>query len=84
MVHACNSRYSGSRDQVDNGSKLALANSFQDPISTQKKDDGVAQVGEHLSSKYETLSSKKKKTQKTRVWISLVVESLPSMHNTEF
>jgi hypothetical protein len=33
VAHACNSNYSGGRDQEDHGSKPARANSFPDPIS---------------------------------------------------
>jgi hypothetical protein len=33
VVHTCNPRYSGGRDQEDRGSKPAGANSLQDPIS---------------------------------------------------
>jgi hypothetical protein len=32
MAHAYNASYSGGRDQEDQGSKLAQANSLQDPI----------------------------------------------------
>jgi hypothetical protein len=33
VAHACNPNYSGGRDQEDPGSKPALRNSSQDPIS---------------------------------------------------
>jgi hypothetical protein len=33
IVHSCNPTYSGNRDQEDQGSKPAWANSSQDPIS---------------------------------------------------
>jgi hypothetical protein len=33
VTHSCNPSYSGSRDQVDLGSKPAQANSSRDPIS---------------------------------------------------
>jgi hypothetical protein len=33
VAHICNPSYSGGRDQEDLGSKLAQANSSQDPIS---------------------------------------------------
>jgi hypothetical protein len=45
VAHACNTSYSGSRDQEDHGSKPAWANSPQDPISkktSQKRAGGVA------------------------------------------
>jgi hypothetical protein len=32
MAHACNTSYSGGRDQEDIGSKPAWANGFQDPV----------------------------------------------------
>jgi ribosome assembly protein YihI (activator of Der GTPase) len=32
VAHACNTIYSGSRDQEENSSKSAQANSSQDPI----------------------------------------------------
>jgi hypothetical protein len=35
MAHACNSSYSGGRDQEDHGSKPALTNSSRDPISKE-------------------------------------------------
>jgi hypothetical protein len=37
MVHACNPSYSGGRDQEDFNLRLAHTNSYQDPISTNKK-----------------------------------------------
>jgi hypothetical protein len=46
VAHACNPRYSGSRDQEDHGSKPALANSLREPISKnplQKRSGGEAQ-----------------------------------------
>jgi hypothetical protein len=33
VAHACNPSYSGGRDQEDQGSKPAGANSLQDPVS---------------------------------------------------
>jgi hypothetical protein len=33
MAHACNPSYSGGRDQDDQGSKPAQANSLKDPIA---------------------------------------------------
>jgi hypothetical protein len=33
VAHACNPNYSGGRDQEDQGSKPALANSLKDSIS---------------------------------------------------
>jgi hypothetical protein len=50
MAHTCNPRYSGGRDQEDYGSKPALANNSQSPISknpTQNKARGVAQIVQH-------------------------------------
>jgi hypothetical protein len=50
VAHACTPSYSGGRDQEDCGSKPALANGSQDPISKKKKKklqkraDGVAQM----------------------------------------
>jgi hypothetical protein len=41
VAHACNSRYSGGRDQEDYGLKPAWANSSRDPVSKKpiiKKD----------------------------------------------
>jgi hypothetical protein len=46
VAQACNSSYSGARDQEDHGSKPAQANSSPDPISkipNTKKTGGVAQ-----------------------------------------
>jgi hypothetical protein len=37
VVHVCNPRYLGGRDQEDHGSKPAQANSLQDPISKTQK-----------------------------------------------
>jgi hypothetical protein len=37
VAHTCNPSYSEGRDQEDRGSKPALANSLQDPISKKKK-----------------------------------------------
>jgi hypothetical protein len=60
LPSACNSNYSGGRDQEDHGSKPAQGHSSKDPIlkiPNIKKAGGVAQVVEHLSSKCEALSS---------------------------
>jgi hypothetical protein len=49
VAHACNPSYLGGRDQEEHSSKLAHANSLQDPILKKKKTpswkraDGVAQ-----------------------------------------
>jgi hypothetical protein len=46
VAQACNPSYSGGRDQEDHSSKLAWANSLQDPISKiplQKRVGGVSQ-----------------------------------------
>jgi hypothetical protein len=47
VAHACNPSYSGGRDQEDQSSKPARANSLQDPISKKpimrKGAAGVAQ-----------------------------------------
>jgi hypothetical protein len=59
VAHTCNPSYSGGRDQEDQGSKPAWANSLQDPIlknPTQKRAGGVTQVVERLPSKHEALN----------------------------
>jgi hypothetical protein len=44
VAHACNPSYSGGRDQEDQGSKLAWANSFcSKKKKITKKSSGVAQ-----------------------------------------
>jgi hypothetical protein len=51
VAQACNSSYSGSRDQEDHGLKPAQGNSSGDPISKnplQKRHGGVVKVVEHL------------------------------------
>jgi hypothetical protein len=56
VAHACNHSYSGGRDQKENGSKPAQANSSRDPISrnpSQKRAGGVAQgVGPEFKLQY--------------------------------
>jgi hypothetical protein len=56
MTHAYNPSYSGGRNQEDQGSKPARANSSQDPISKKTlttKDGGVAQgVGPEFKLQY--------------------------------
>jgi hypothetical protein len=47
LAHACNPSYSGSRDQENLGSRIARANSSQDPvlkIPKQKRASGVVQA----------------------------------------
>jgi hypothetical protein len=60
-AHACNPSYTGGRrDQEDGGSKLAQANSSQDPISktlNKHRAGGVAQAVQCLPSKLEPLNS---------------------------
>jgi hypothetical protein len=41
VVHACNSSYSGSRNEDDHGSKPARANSPQNPISKKPNQKGL-------------------------------------------
>jgi hypothetical protein len=47
VAHTCSPSYSGGRDQEDRGSKLAWANSSQDPVlkkkKSQKRTGGVGQ-----------------------------------------
>jgi hypothetical protein len=67
VAHACNSSYSGGKDQENHSSKSAQGNNLQDPISkilTQQRAGGVAQVVKHLPSKHETLSSNLTRVQK--------------------
>jgi hypothetical protein len=56
VAHACNSSYSGGRDQEDHGLKPAQANSSQDLITkkpSQKRASGVAQgVGPEFKPQY--------------------------------
>jgi hypothetical protein len=55
VVHTCNPNYSRVRDQEKQGSRPALANSQQEPLSNilNTKQGFVAQVGERLCSKPE-------------------------------
>jgi hypothetical protein len=59
LAYACNSSYSGGRDQEDRNLKPAWANSLQDPISkkiTKKRAGGVGQgVGPEFKSALLTL-----------------------------
>jgi hypothetical protein len=64
VAHACNTSYSGGRDQEDHNLKPAQANSLQDPISEnpiiKKLAGGVAQ-GEGPEFKPQYCKKKKKK-----------------------
>jgi hypothetical protein len=69
MVHICNPSYSGGRDQEDQGSKLAQANSSRDSISEntqyKKRAGRVAQVVEPLPIKHEGPPPPKKEKYQT-------------------
>jgi hypothetical protein len=58
VAHACNSIYSGGRDQEDHGLKPAWANSSKDPAlenPLQKRDSEVAQgEGPEFKPQYHT------------------------------
>jgi hypothetical protein len=60
-AHACSPNYSRGRDQEDHSSKPAPGEIVLETLSrkypTQKKVGRVAQMGEHLPSKRETLNS---------------------------
>jgi hypothetical protein len=70
VAHAYNPSYLGGRDQEDQSSKPAWANSSGDPISknpSQKNRAGrVTQVIEHLLSKHKALSSNSTVAKKTK------------------
>jgi hypothetical protein len=78
VAHVCNPSYSGGRDQEDQGSKPAWANSWRDPMSknpSQKRAGGVPQGVDPVTSK------KKKKRQ---MWCDIcgvrpVVPALPRL-----
>jgi hypothetical protein len=60
VVHTCNPRYSGDRDQEDSGSKPAwqiVRETLSQKYPTQKWAGGVAQAVQHLPSKCEALGS---------------------------
>jgi hypothetical protein len=87
VTHACNSSYLGGKDQKNHSSKPVSLNSSQDrilKIPNKSKVDGVAQVVEHLPSKYMTLSSNfstaKKKISIYGLGCASALEHLPSMH----
>jgi hypothetical protein len=70
VAHACNPSFSVGRDQEDCGSKIAWANSLQDPISkkhiTKKRVGGVAQgIGPEFKPQYQ---QKKEKPVCSWVW----------------
>jgi hypothetical protein len=71
VAHACNSSYSGGRDQEDHSLKPTWANSSQDPISkipSQIRASEVVQgVGPKFKSQY--CEKKKKKKKRENVWI---------------
>jgi hypothetical protein len=76
LAHACNPSYSGGRDQEDNCSKLARANSLQDPISkvlNTKRAEGVAQGVERLPTKCEAVSSNPSTTKKKKKYILNII-----------
>jgi hypothetical protein len=66
VTHTCNLSYSGDRDHEDCGSKPALANSSQEPISKSQK--GLAEwlkmKGPEFKPQY--LKKKKKKRKKRK------------------
>jgi hypothetical protein len=74
VAQTCNPRYSGGRDQEDDGSKPAWANSSQAPILkknlSQKRAGGVAQ-GRGPEFKSPVLQKKEKSTCLRRTPISL-------------
>jgi hypothetical protein len=62
VAHGYNPTYSGGRDQEDHGSKLAQANSLQDPISKISNTESAGGVAEGLNSspEFKILYNKKK------------------------
>jgi hypothetical protein len=63
----CNPSYSGGRDQEDHGSKLAKANSWQDPISKKPiTTKGLVEWLKALSSSPSTVKKKEKKRKKKK------------------
>jgi hypothetical protein len=71
VAHACNSNFSGGRDQKDRGSKPTWANSSaRDPISkknpSQKRAGGVTQGG-GSEFKLQLLEKKKKREKETLI-----------------
>jgi hypothetical protein len=76
VADACNPSYSGSRNQEDRGSKPALTNSSQDPISKKihhKKRAGVAQgVGPEFKPLYHENKQTKNKVERLTFTSNLV------------
>jgi hypothetical protein len=65
LAHTCNLSYSGGRDQEDDGSKPAQANSLQDPIwkisIREKKGKGVGVVAQGVGPEFKPQCHHKKK-----------------------
>jgi hypothetical protein len=57
VAHACNPIYLGGRDQEDQGSKPARANSFRDPILKIPTQNRVGEVDQGVERLHETLNS---------------------------
>jgi hypothetical protein len=69
VAHTCNLSYLGGRDQEDCGSKLARANSLQDPIWKKKKITKITKRGAEwlkVEAPSSHPSTKKKKEKKKK------------------
>jgi hypothetical protein len=64
VSHTCNPNYSGGRDQKHHGPKPAQR--VCETLSPPNRADGVAEVVEHLPSKYEVLCSNPSTTKKKK------------------
>jgi hypothetical protein len=67
MAHACNSGFSGGRDQEDHSSKLAWANSSWGPISKNSSPNRAGRVAQGVGPDFKPQDYKKKKLHKYNV-----------------
>jgi hypothetical protein len=64
VAHACNSSYSGGRDQEDHSLKPTWANSSQDPISKIPSQIRASEVVQGVGPKFKSQYCEKKKKKK--------------------
>jgi hypothetical protein len=81
-THTCNPSYSGGKEQEDQGSKPAQANSSQDPIEDTQYKKGLIErlpiKEEALSSALSTAKKKRKNTQHIKGLVSGSSDRMPA------